>query len=160
MEHPVYNGYMERFWSKVQMGAGCWEWRGARFKRSQNGALSYGMFWWQGRAIQAHRLAWTITNGSIPAGVYVCHHCDNQGCVRPDHLYLGTHTDNTRDAIARHRMHEGEQIAHHKLTVDSVRAIRVAIATGEATERIGPRFGVSGRTVRFIRDGRRWASVQ
>jgi hypothetical protein len=51
----------------------------------------------------AHRLAWIDAYGSIPAGLYVCHHCDRKLCVRPDHLFLGTAQDNSRDMIAKGR---------------------------------------------------------
>ena len=149
----------EAFWARVVKGEGCWEWTGAHLYR-RNGTRSYGSVAWEGtRQVGAHRVSYELTNGPIPDGLYVLHKCDNQGCVRPDHLYVGSHRDNTRDAIERRRMYTGERTWNHKLTVEAVRAIRDAIATGEATESIGRRFGISGRTVRYIRRGERWVDA-
>ena len=84
-----------RFWDrKVVSPTGCWEWAGARDKDGYGQTPPL-----DGRsgAVRAHRLAWTLTNGPIPKGLLVCHHCDNPACINPDHLWLGTSTDNNRD---------------------------------------------------------------
>jgi hypothetical protein len=57
-----------------------------------------------GKLKGAHRLSWEIHYGPIPDGMFVCHRCDNRGCVRPDHLFLGTHSDNMCDAYAKGRI--------------------------------------------------------
>lgn len=87
----------DRFWEKVQKGDGCWEWRGVL----QRG---YGILHVDGRAIRAHRLSWELHNGPIPPSLYACHRCDNPKCVRPDHIFLGTHGDNMADAHQKGRL--------------------------------------------------------
>ena len=78
----------------------CWLWQ------STTNANGYGLIA-VGRKgegqLLAHRVAWELTYGNIPEGMLVCHHCDNPRCVRPEHLFLGTHADNTHDMMLKGR---------------------------------------------------------
>ncbi len=78
----------EHFWAMVAKGPSCWEWQGRRYP------TGYGR---SGHQVYSHRRSWEITNGPIPRGLHVLHKCDNPPCVRPDHLWLGTHADNMHD---------------------------------------------------------------
>jgi hypothetical protein len=70
----------DRFWSKVDRTAYCWNWTaGTR-------ASGYGSFYWNGKNWSAHRVSFTLTNGPIPEGLVIDHICRNTGCVRPEHL--------------------------------------------------------------------------
>lgn len=51
----------------------------------------------------ASRFAWEIMNGPIPPGMCVLHKCDVPQCVRPEHLWLGTKSQNSLDMIAKGR---------------------------------------------------------
>ena len=77
---------------------GCWEIQGGAF-------VPYGYIRIRvnGRNVIAHRFSYSVHVGPIPSGLHVLHRCDNPRCVRPDHLFLGTHTDNMRDRAAKGR---------------------------------------------------------
>lgn len=79
----------------------CWEWTG---KRSWNG---YGRTSINRRQTGAHQMSWEIHNGKIPDGMCVLHKCDNRGCVNPNHLFLGTKKDNTKDMMNKGRGMKG-----------------------------------------------------
>src|SRR5205814_1296462 len=113
----------DRFWLKVDkegpasLVGPCWQWTACL---AQNG---YGLFSYKRRVQGAHRASWQITNGLIPNNLHVLHRCDNRACVRPDHLFLGTHSDNMIDASVKNRC--ARSLA--KLTPNQVRDIRVTL---------------------------------
>ncbi len=123
----------ERFWSKVLKTDWCWLWQGARqSSKSFRDGKGYGNFsFWRlasGRmaTMGTHRVSWMLTHGDIPEGAWVLHKCDHPTCVRPDHLFLGTHADNMADAAAKGRMkHPQPRSTSSRLTPDDVRAIRI-----------------------------------
>jgi hypothetical protein len=100
-----------RFWPRVEKTNGCWFWIGAR---DTNG---YGNVCVGPRSdqhtIKAHRVAYLLERGAIGDGLFVCHSCDTPQCVRPDHLYLGTNSQNTRDAWARGLCRNKNMLATH-----------------------------------------------
>lgn len=111
----------KRFWSRVEKTDSCWLWRG------QLSSAGYGKIGSGGANsvnILSHRLSWEYANGSIPDGLCVLHKCDNPPCVNPDHLFLGTMTDNMADKVSKNRQQKGETSGSNLLTDDQVRAIR------------------------------------
>lgn len=93
-----------RFLSYVTKTKTCWLWTGAKIRRG------YGRLCFKGcKTCAAHRVAHILFIGEIPAGMLVCHSCDNPSCVNPEHLWIGTHRDNFNDMIkkGRHRHQKG-----------------------------------------------------
>lgn len=93
-----------RFWSRVVKSDGCWNWTG-----SHSGG--YPRFVFRGTNWKASRVMWVLVNGEIPPGLFCCHKCDNRGCVKPDHLFIGTAKDNADDMVAKKR-HHAQSITH------------------------------------------------
>jgi len=88
------------FWAKTDRSGECWNWTGKR-QVLVDGRLGYGRLRRFGRQIYAHRRAYELAIGPIPDRMLVLHSCDNPACIRPEHLHLGTHSDNLREAWAR-----------------------------------------------------------
>ena len=74
---------------------------GCRLWTRAVGRSGYGVGWDGTRRLSAHRMAWEGAFGPIPAGVMVCHRCDEKRCVEPAHLFVGTGFDNARDAALK-----------------------------------------------------------
>lgn len=104
-----------RFWVKVDTSGDCWLWM------SQRGDFGYGRFWNGEYQEQAHRWAYRTFVGPIPDGLWVLHHCDTPACVRPSHLFLGTHLDNMADMTAKGRGYKPPRGCRqgHELTPDN-----------------------------------------
>ena len=116
--HSPVTSLADRFWRKVdkngpvvRLGLGrCWIWTGA-YSRLPDGRRGYGSISVHDKTVKCHRFAWKLTHGEIPAGLFVCHRCDNPRCVRPDHLFVGTAKDNIHDAVRKGRMRGANSIA-------------------------------------------------
>jgi hypothetical protein len=159
LDSLVLSGWVERFWSKVRKGEGCWEFVGRSGKRTGGRGGNYASFGYGGRIVDAHRVSWMLERGEIPAGMCVCHRCDNRRCVRPDHLFLGTYADNMRDMVEKGRAskaNRGSGNGMAKLDMEQVYALRAARDPGESA-RLAQEFGVSLDTARAILQRKTWA---
>lgn len=107
----------------------------------------------------AHRVAFQLGVGPIPAGLCVLHHCDNPCCCNPRHLFLGTHADNMADKTRKGRASKmlGKDNPHAKLSESEVLAIRGM--SGTTQREIGKLFGVSQSRVSDIRMRVSWGHL-
>ncbi len=144
----------ERFWPKVAITANpdkCWEWQVGLFS---NG---YGNFNIGGKHKPASRVAWELTYGAIPDGLWILHTCDNRKCCNPRHLFLGTSNDNTQDMVKKGRQARGEKHSSHKLTLEQVRYIRERYAAGGISQsELARQMGVTPSTAWHIVHGKTW----
>lgn len=142
----------QRFWRSVTKSAeGCWIWTGYRNDKGY-GRLSRGGR--KGALVLAHRLAWELSNGAIPAGAVVCHRCDTPPCVRLDHLFLGQQRENVHDAVAKGRHRPPTP---RRVTREIVARIREGAAAGRTHQAIADEVGLSRSYVTMIVNGARWA---
>jgi hypothetical protein len=142
----------ERFWPKVEKTAGCWVWKGSRDK------MGYGHFKLNSKIILAHRF---VVLDKITDEVDVCHKCDNPSCVRPDHLFFGTHTDNMRDSMTkdRHAFKLGENNPLSKLTDAQAMILKACPKTYGAIKRMTSSMGVHRSAVYYIQSQRGWTHL-
>ena len=110
--------FIERFNSNFTQTEGCWEWQGSMFS---NG---YGRFGIERKSRRAHRVSYEIHKGEIPANNLVRHTCDNRRCVNPNHLLIGTHSDNMKDMTDRGRQAKGLNQGSAKLSQTQIDEIR------------------------------------
>ena len=142
-----------RFWPKVDKSSsldGCWLWTGAK------SPLGYGKFYLPDGTTQAHRFSWTLVNGPVPHGMYICHHCDNPPCVNPNHLFIGDHYDNMADMSIKGRSQHGEKQWNSKLSASDV--IEIFKST-DLQRTVAERYGITQGTVSSIKSGAKWKRV-
>ena len=148
----------ERFRRKVRVGGSdeCWEWTGGRYP---NGYGTYRLANPE-KNVRAHRYVFERMVGPIPAGLLVCHHCDNRSCVNPAHLFLGTYVANMQDACQKGRISAGETRPKAKLLGRQVAMIRRLYEEMPLTHRhLARTYGVDEETVRDLVMRRTWRHV-
>jgi HNH endonuclease len=157
----------DRFWAKVnkngpvpahrpELGR-CWTWTSPPDHKGY-GRLGTGGH--RTKVVRAHRVSWEIANGPVPDALHVLHRCDNRLCVRPDHLFAGTHADNFADATQKGRLNRGAANSMARLNDDLVREARRRHDSGESCASIAREFGLDARTVWRAATRRGWKHVQ
>lgn len=153
----------------VDDATGCWNWTGAI---SSNG---YGHMQWQNKTLSTHRLSYECFVGPIPDGKSVCHSCDNRKCLNPEHLWIGTHSDNMSDMVIKGRaavgdrniarrhpeIRRGSKNGRSKLNSDIVRSARELYVKGGITYReLAERYGVALQVMYRAVKGISWRHVK
>lgn len=146
----------ENFWGRVERGTAdqCWPWTG-RTNEDGYGVVGYH----SRRGIGAHRVAWALArNGGTLPDLWVLHHCDNPPCCNPDHLFLGTATENNRDRARKGRTkgwagRSGPDHHRFKVTDEMRSEMRSLRAAGFTQLAIAERFGVSRGYVAHVAAG-------
>jgi len=143
-----------RFWRKVVVRGPdeCWEWLGSH-------SAGYGTIGFDYTSIGAHRFLWWILTGVYPGELYVCHHCDNPGCVNPAHLFLGTPKDNTQDALSKGRMAIGTRVASARFTEEDIREIRRKRAAGVSAFELADEYKVNHAYIYHIVARKAWKHI-
>jgi HNH endonuclease len=146
----------ERLAAKTDRSGECWIWTG-KASLCDNG---YGQIRVGPRFRKVHRVAWELAYGPIPDPyLFVCHRCDVRLCVRPEHLFLGTHQINQRDKVEKGRHVRGMTAPRAKLTDDQVREIRRLSAAGRSRASLGREYGIGNASVSKIVLRQRWAHI-
>lgn len=108
------------------------------------------------RHAKAHRFSYEHFKGPIPDGKLVMHSCDNPQCCNPDHLSVGTQSDNMQDMVKKGRGLVGEKNANTKFTEADVISIYADVDAGMTRQAIADKHGVSSVTISHIATGRNW----
>lgn len=138
---------LERLVYHVNKTSDCWEWKGCKT------SFGYGRIMIKGKSKLAHRIHWEEINGKILNNLCVLHKCNNPSCIKIDHLFLGTYSDNLIDCFKKGRRPHG-----HKLRIEDVRTIRIMSKTKTQKE-IAKLFNIHNSSVSSILSNRYWNNI-
>lgn len=143
----------------VKNSSGCWGWSGTKDRHGYgtlSGRRHNGEF--RKSPEKAHRVSYEMAFGVIPDGLVVRHKCDNPECTNPEHLELGTQSDNMKDCAIRGRINPKslENLKRNSLTQDQEREIRLIKFAGrngrggKTKKEVAELYGVCECTIKNI----------
>lgn len=140
--------------NRITKDNGCWEWN-----RTIDPA-GYGRQHIEGRFYYVHRLSKSIFDGfDINSSLCVCHKCDNPPCFNPEHLFVGTSSENSKDRNRKGRQSKGIDHPPSKLNEDSVREIRRLYSQGVKFRDIQARFPFTHTTIWKVYARKTWKHI-
>lgn len=145
-----------RFWERVKkLENGCWEWQ------SKNTSEIYGRFKVGKYSMVAHRVAYLLTYGSIEDGKILMHTCDFPRCVNPEHLKIGTDSDNMVDMVEKGRgiSRKGSSNYQSKHTDEDVLQIKTLLSQGKPIKEVAAQFNVTFQSIYQIGRGLTWTHI-
>ena len=148
-----FETFCRRFFSHVQFSLvddSCWLWTGKTEKHGYARAMM------DGTRKLAHRLSWELFVSPIAEGMDICHKCDTPNCIRPTHLFQGTHRDNIIDAVGKGRV--TPPVRPRKINFSIAEKMREDIRNGFSLNRTALKYGVSKRLVIFIKQRKIWVT--
>lgn len=144
-----------RFWSMVEKSVdGCWNWTGPL------GTGGYGQLVALPVRTSGPRFSYELHFGEIPKGMCVCHRCDNRLCVRPDHLFLGTKSDNNKDATQKGRNAHGSRHGRSKINESQAIEILSLLKSGHLQREVAASFGLTQASISRILHSISWKRVR
>lgn len=150
--HPAILNILEKHLN-LNKDTGCWEWIGAQ--RQGCGIINV-----RRQFARVPRLSAHIFNGfDLKSPLLICHKCDNPSCFNPDHLFFGTHKNNTDDMIAKGRMRVGEAHPRAKLKAADVLDIIKQYDNGASKKVIAARYGIHPTYVALLARRKYWAHL-
>lgn len=141
---------------RIITATGCWD--TTRCPTSDRPAINVGGC--KGKNLRLSRVAHEVYIGPIPKGLLVCHTCDNPRCHNPEHLFIGTHSDNSQDMWNKQRhSHAGYKALpgehHHGSKLTNIQVEKIRSSTEKGTV-LSVEYGVSNATISRARRGVSW----
>lgn len=139
--------------------SGCWLWEKRLNKKG------YGVLYINGKSTLAHRACWEETFGDIPKGMLICHRCDVPACVNPEHLFIGSHSDNMADMARKGRgcrlalVHRKGNTHQVRLSDSIVSSILLAGLSGASLSTVAATHHTSKTSVWNIIHNKTWRHV-
>ena len=98
------------------------------------------------------RVLWKHWHSVDPDDLLVCHNCNNPPCCNPNHLYLGTDSENLHYSFdCNRRFQVGEFGGCAKLTNKDVKIIREELDSGRTNRAVALERGVHESTISKIK---------